>query len=1031
MVAIQETKFNKKDSLQTSDHFIHVADSGARCFWSDTTSPVFNERHGVGLILSSASPFGEVEDLTALVYKDQLRNRYLLLKTSLGTSTVFLHVIYAPDEPPRRGDFFRALPVGFNWNGAEGENDSKHIVLGDFNVTMDNFLDQASPSQLHPGAGREEMCDWLDALGLLDAWRFVNPDTRDYTSPTRKNRLDYCFLTANLLEVHLASINHVRDQKWHNEDHIPVAFRLQAKILPNLKRAPWRCPPWLLRDFEVVQYLRESVEHLASRLRLFQGSNPGCLLDEHKRADCIYLRRRWLELRCADSRDMALRVLAVNDALDLYNTTLTDCDKSALEQAQADLKAFRATIHDRNTASKFAADLHLSERSSRHFFRAPQQDCLRSPITEFQDDDGSVTEDPIKIGDGHRKFWGGLFQSTSPDLQHLRNASYQPIHVDYAQDFLTLVQDYAAASGLRLNVHKTSIMPFTRQIDRAKLDRLRLTTSLKVLTPTETVVLLGVLQGASVTAKQRFSDTISKLRARCAIWKYRARTLRGKVVLLQNIILPIMWYTASVTCVPASVLQTVEIIIRNFVHSKDTNSVNAAVGKFDKAWIYASVATGGLGLTPTKIFVQAMHLKTLRDALAAIYASNQSPRWVTPALHLFTKAMSSLGAGFDILYAPIKGHQWTDLPDFWRSTLRIWATQHMIHESTVWKRYSQVMPIWYNRYFTFGKAGTPLAEVSKSTIGSLKALGVNRLQDFLEFHGGFATKELLYTLLPSSVFARPASRTRLVNDTLARLNLITPPIGPIYGPFRPPAIECATHAWAFGDQLVINMTNRDFVQLLLKARSCKTIPDLRLDHLQLSGVVPPADTWKFELRFDRHVLPVCSDLKFRLQHNALGFRYKFRWRTEVATSTTCVHGCSAIEDARHLFWTCNVAEHQWGIFLLPFKEFVIGNIDWKMIVFPGLIKLTPTTLLLYGAYAVHATFTIVRCCILRALWLHRNKRLYNPELATAPDFVRHHAWAYMQLHLHQLRKHATSQGITRRIRLIDKVEIGLRNNFSG
>ncbi|TDH73464.1 hypothetical protein CCR75_002060 [Bremia lactucae] len=422
---------------------------------------------------------------------------------------------------------------------------------------------------------------------------------------------------------------------------------------------------------------------------------------------------------------MALRVLAVNDALDLYNTTHTDCNKSALEQAQADMIAFRATIHDRNTASKFAADLQLSERSSRHFIRAPQQDCLRSPITEFQDDDGSVTEDPIKIGDGHRKFWGGLFQSTSPDLQHLRNASNYPIRLCCS---ITLTIECSQDV-------KNAVYAPNR---RAKLDRLRLTTSLKVLTPAETVELLGVLQGASVTAKQRFSNTISKLRARSAIWKYRARTLRGKVVLLQNIILPIMWYTASVMCVPASVLQTVEIIIH-------TNSVNAAVGKFDKAWIYASVATGGLGLTPTKLFVQAMHVKTLRDALAAIHTSNQSPRWVTPALHLFTKAMSSLGAGY-----------------FWRSTLRIWATQHMIHESTVWKRYSQVMPIWYNRYFTFGKAGTLLAEVSKNTIGSLKALGVNRLQDFMECYGDFATKELLYTLLPSSVFARPASRTRLV-----------------------------------------------------------------------------------------------------------------------------------------------------------------------------------------------------------------------------------------------------------------------------
>ncbi|KAK1928368.1 hypothetical protein P3T76_016159 [Phytophthora citrophthora] len=243
LVAIQETKFNKEDSLQTNEHFIHVADSGARCFWTDSTSPVFNGRHGVGLVLSSASPFGEVVDLTARAYKDQLRNRYLLLKTSLGGKTVFLHVVYAPDEPQQRGEFFRMLPVNFNdaYTGDDEEDrSSMHLVVGDFNTTMDNYLDQASPSQHLPGTGREELCDWLDALGLMDAWRFVNPEERDFTSPTRKNRLDYCFLTVDLLQDHLATVSHVRDRKWHGEDHIPVEFRLQAKFLPRTKRTPWR-----------------------------------------------------------------------------------------------------------------------------------------------------------------------------------------------------------------------------------------------------------------------------------------------------------------------------------------------------------------------------------------------------------------------------------------------------------------------------------------------------------------------------------------------------------------------------------------------------------------------------------------------------------------------------------------------------------------------------------------------------------------------------------------------------------------------
>ncbi|CEG36432.1 uncharacterized protein PHALS_02979 [Plasmopara halstedii] len=90
--------------------------------------------------------------------------------------------------------------------------------------------------------------------------------------------------------------------------------------------------------------------------------------------------------------------------------------------------------------------------------------------------------------------------------------------VDYAPVFLDVVQDYALASGLRLNMNKTCVMPFTFQVDLPKLARLRALTDLKVLQASDSVVRLGVLQSATVTPKQRFGDVVSKVRRRCAIW---------------------------------------------------------------------------------------------------------------------------------------------------------------------------------------------------------------------------------------------------------------------------------------------------------------------------------------------------------------------------------------------------------------------------------------------------------------------------------------------------------------------------------
>ncbi|KAE9055068.1 hypothetical protein PF010_g32288, partial [Phytophthora fragariae] len=172
LVALQETKFNKEDSMQTNNHIIHVADSGARCF--------------------CPPPFGDVEDITTRVYKDQLRNRYLLLKTTLGRLKVYLRVVYAPDAPMERGNLFWALPVQFDddYNEDGGEEDgATHIVVSDFNVTMYNYLDQTSPSPHLPSMGREDLYEWLDALGLMDAWRSVNPTS--VTTPVPRGKIGW------------------------------------------------------------------------------------------------------------------------------------------------------------------------------------------------------------------------------------------------------------------------------------------------------------------------------------------------------------------------------------------------------------------------------------------------------------------------------------------------------------------------------------------------------------------------------------------------------------------------------------------------------------------------------------------------------------------------------------------------------------------------------------------------------------------------------------------------------------------------
>ncbi|KAL7687195.1 hypothetical protein Plhal304r1_c023g0078801 [Plasmopara halstedii] len=91
-----------------------------------------------------------------------------------------------------------------------------------------------------------------------------------------------------------------------------------------------------------------------------------------------------------------------------------------------------------------------------------------------------------------------------------------------------------------------------------------------------------------------------------------------------------------------------------------------------------------------------------------------------------------------------------------------------------------------------------------------------------------------------------------------------------------------------------------------------------------------------------------------------------------------------------------------GIITLIFRRAHRRNLDWTLVIFAGAYQLTPTATKLYGVPAIQVVLNINNCCVLRALWLHRNNKLYNTEKTNSVGFVCNHARAYIQLHFRKL-----------------------------
>ncbi|KAL7680274.1 hypothetical protein Plhal304r1_c067g0155021 [Plasmopara halstedii] len=192
------------------------------------------------------------------------------------------------------------------------------------------------------------------------------------------------------------------------------------------------------------------------------------------------------------------------------------------------------------------------------------------------------------------------------------------------------------------------------------------------------------------------------------------------------------------------------------------------------------------------------------------------------------------------------------------------------------------------------------------------------------------------------------------------LNSLTPhPIGPS----QASRYYAASHAWVFDTYEVSELSVARIRSILAEF----TVPALPLSRLGVPSS-PPQSMWVRDFKMGRHVLPVYSDLLYRLQHNALFFGYRLQHLP--GTQSMCHHGCEALETAPHLFWYCDFAIQVWADWITNFQTFFLGTLEWESVLFFKL-EPKPAAKARYG-YSLFVVLHIVRAVIFRCLWLHRN-----------------------------------------------------------
>ena len=133
------------------------------------------------------------------------------------------------------------------------------IMAGDLNLVMNSKLDSSS-TKVHRAENNASLLrKACSELGLVDIWRELNPDKKEYTCYSGRHsiydRLDYFFMdkqNVTLVTCYTISIN------MSNQSTISLTISLQTSKGKSL----WRLNNSLLQELEFIERIKKQTKRL-------------------------------------------------------------------------------------------------------------------------------------------------------------------------------------------------------------------------------------------------------------------------------------------------------------------------------------------------------------------------------------------------------------------------------------------------------------------------------------------------------------------------------------------------------------------------------------------------------------------------------------------------------------------------------------------------------------------------------------------------------------------------------------------------
>lgn len=167
---------------------------------------------------------------------------------------------------------------------------------------------------------------------------------------------------------------------------------------------------------------------------------------------------------------------------------------------------------------------------------------------------------------------------------------------------MEILERYCKGSGAKINIQKTVYMNIGDGENIQSLFPFKEGGGLKVL---------GVRIGKNEREMRdmMWDDVIGRMESVLNFWKMRELTLRGKVLVLNALMLPKMWYVLGVTPMPRWISKRIKAVVLKFLWDSKPSKIAYET-------IIGDVKDGGLGLQDPELKKKSFRVKIVRKFLS-------------------------------------------------------------------------------------------------------------------------------------------------------------------------------------------------------------------------------------------------------------------------------------------------------------------------------------------------------------------------------------------------------------------------------